>query len=226
MLCFLSGNTLKIIAAISMLIDHIGYMFFPDILIFRIIGRLAFPIFAYMIAEGCRYTKNKLRYFTTIFILALLCQCAYFYSVGDMYLNVLVTFSLSIALIFSFQQCLKALRQGLYVNALLFPLSVLLVYIFTLYFKIDYGFHGIMLPLFASIISPKDEYSRKVNVALFTVGLFILSLSLGGVQYYSLLASGLLLMYSGKRGKYKMKYFFYVFYPLHLISLEIIKICF
>lgn len=223
MLCFLSGNTLKIIAAISMLIDHIGYMFFPDILIFRIIGRLAFPIFAYMIAEGCRYTKNKLRYFTTIFILALICQCAYFYSVGDMYLNVLVTFSLSIALIFSFQQCLKALGQGLYVNALLFPLSVLLVYIFTLYFKIDYGFPGIMLPLFASIISPKDEYSRKVNVALFTVGLFILSLSLGGVQYYSLLASGLLLMYSGKRGKYKMKYFFYVFYPLHLLVLEVIN---
>ena len=226
MLCFLSGNTLKIIAALSMLIDHIGYMFFPNVIIFRIIGRLAFPIFAYMIAEGCRYTKNKLRYFLTIFILALLCQCAYFYSTGDMYLNVLLSFSLSIVLIFSFQQSLKALGQGLYIKALLFPLSVMLIYILTLYFKIDYGFLGIMFPLFASVISPKDEYSRKANVALFTVGLFILSLSLGGIQYYSLYASLLLLMYSGARGKYKMKYFFYVFYPLHLIVLEIIKICF
>ncbi len=223
MLCFLSGNTLKIIAAISMLIDHIGYIFFPDVIIFRIIGRLAFPIFAYMIAEGCRYTKNKLRYFLTIFILALVCQCAYFYSEGDMYLNVLLTFSLSIALIFSLQHCLKALRQGLYIKALLFPLLVTLIYIFTLYFEIDYGFPGIMLPLFASVVTPKDEYSRTFNVALFTVGLFILSLSLGGIQYYSLYASVLLLMYSGARGKYKMKYFFYVFYPLHLVILEIIN---
>ena len=143
-----------------------------------------------------------------------------------MYLGVLVTFSLSIALMFSFQYCFKALGQGLYINALLFPLSVMLVYIFTLYFEIDYGFWGIMLPLFASAIPPEDEYSRKINVALFTVGLFILSLSLGGIQYYSLYASPLLLMYSGKRGKYKMKYFFYVFYPLHLIALEVIKKCF
>ncbi len=226
MFCFLSGNMLKIIAAISMLIDHIGYMFFPDVIIFRIIGRLAFPIFAFMIAEGCRYTKNKRWYFLTIFILALICQYAYFYSEGEMYLGVLVTFSLSIALILSFQYCLKALGQGLYINALLFPLSVMLVYIFTLYFEIDYGFWGIMLPLFASAIPPEDEYSRKINVALFTVGVFILSLSLGGIQYYSLYASPLLLMYSGKRGKCKMKYFFYVFYPLHLIVLEVIKKCF
>ena len=55
----LTNNQLKIIAMISMLIDHIGLQMFPDLLIFRIIGRLAFPIFAYMIAEGCFYTKNK-----------------------------------------------------------------------------------------------------------------------------------------------------------------------
>ena len=225
MLCFLSGNTLKIIAAISMLIDHIGYIFFPDILIFRIIGRLAFPIFAYMIAEGCRHTKNKLRYFLTIFILALVCQGAYFYSEGSMYLGVLITFSFSIILIFSLQHCLRSLREGFYIKALSFPLLVTLIYIFSLYFEIDYGFYGIILPLFASVISPKDEYSRTLNVFLFTVGLFILSESLGGIQYYSLLASVPLLMYSGARGKFKMKYFFYIFYPLHLIVLEVIKKC-
>ena len=55
----LSGNALKIIAAISMVIDHVGLMFFPTLKILRIIGRLAYPIFAFMIAEGCYYTKNK-----------------------------------------------------------------------------------------------------------------------------------------------------------------------
>ena len=49
----LSGNALKIIAALAMVADHVGLMFFPQVRILRIIGRLAYPIFAYMIAQGC-----------------------------------------------------------------------------------------------------------------------------------------------------------------------------
>ena len=66
---FLNGNVLKIIAAILMVIDHIGFTFFPSVMILRYIGRLAMPVFAFMIAEGCRYTKDKLRYFLTIAVL-------------------------------------------------------------------------------------------------------------------------------------------------------------
>ena len=55
----LNGNHLKLIAAFSMLLDHAGILLFPQIRMLRIIGRLAYPIFAFMIAEGCRYTKNK-----------------------------------------------------------------------------------------------------------------------------------------------------------------------
>lgn len=55
----LSGNQLKIIAMITMLIDHIGVNLFPSVTIMRVIGRLSFPIFAYMIAEGCRYTRDR-----------------------------------------------------------------------------------------------------------------------------------------------------------------------
>ena len=58
----LSGNQLKIIALIAMTIDHIGLQFLPHVTILRIIGRLAFPIFAYMIAEGCLHTRNRRRY--------------------------------------------------------------------------------------------------------------------------------------------------------------------
>ena len=58
----LSGNMLKILGAVFMLIDHIGVVFFPEVKILRILGRISFPIFAFMIAEGCRYTRNKLRY--------------------------------------------------------------------------------------------------------------------------------------------------------------------
>ena len=62
----LSGNQLKLIALAAMTVDHIGVQFFPNIQLLRIIGRLALPIFAYMIAQGCRYTKNKARYLGTI----------------------------------------------------------------------------------------------------------------------------------------------------------------
>ena len=58
----LSGNALKIIAAVAMLIDHVGIMFFPTVAIYRIIGRLSFPIFAFMIVEGYFHTKNLKKY--------------------------------------------------------------------------------------------------------------------------------------------------------------------
>ena len=68
----LSSNALKLIALVSMTVDHIGLILFPQYRVLRIIGRIAFPIFAYMIAEGCRYTSNRIRYFLTIFLLTLL----------------------------------------------------------------------------------------------------------------------------------------------------------
>ena len=99
----LSGNILKYIAALSMLLDHIGVIFFPNEITFRILGRLALPIFAYMIAEGCRYTRNKLRYFLYVFGLAFACQLVYFIYDGDTYMCILVTFSLAILMIYALQ---------------------------------------------------------------------------------------------------------------------------
>ena len=74
----LSGNTLKIIALIAMTLDHLCLLVFPEMQWFRIIGRIAMPIFAYMIAEGCRYTKNKVKYFLMVFVLGVICQVVYF----------------------------------------------------------------------------------------------------------------------------------------------------
>ena len=68
----MTSFVIKIIAAMTMFIDHMGLMLFPHMDIFRIIGRLAFPIYAYCIAEGFRYTRNRLKYFLQIFILGVL----------------------------------------------------------------------------------------------------------------------------------------------------------
>ena len=63
----LNANALKFLAAALMLVDHIGYLLFPQALFLRIIGRLSFPLFAFAISEGCRYTKNKTKHFLLIF---------------------------------------------------------------------------------------------------------------------------------------------------------------
>ena len=64
----MNRNVLKIIALLTMIIDHIGAVFFPDVLILRVIGRVAFPIFAFFVAEGYYYTKSKKRYVITMLI--------------------------------------------------------------------------------------------------------------------------------------------------------------
>ena len=232
---FLSGNMLKIFAAVCMVIDHVGLLFFPRVTAFRIIGRLAFPIFAFMIAEGARYTRSRATYIGTLGALAAICQAVYYLFDHSLYMCILVTFTLSLVMIFALQEFKKRLFDGdasaieKLIFGFVFALSVLGCFIFNQLFTVDYGFGGCLLPLFASLldlrgvkVSEGFERLDKIvlRVAVFGVGLVFVSLSLGGLQGYSLLALIPLLLYSGERGKYKMKYFFYLFYPLHLVALE------
>lgn len=213
----LSGNTLKFIGALSMFLDHMGFILFPDIIFFRIIGRLAFPIFAFMISEGCRYTKNILRYFFTVLICGILFQLAYYIATGQTDMNIFITFSISIALIISlkyFSQTEQSPFAALGVIILLCG-----VFILNSLFEIDYGVLGSIAPVFSLLTQTRDDEHIK-RVMMFSVGLLILCVAYGGIQYYSLLAIPLLLSYNGKRGKLKLKYFFYIFYPTHLMLLQ------
>ncbi len=235
----LSGNALKIIAALTMLIDHIGYMLFPRVIILRIIGRLAFPIFAFMIAEGCKHTRNKLRYFLTVGVFATAIQIVYGVVMRSWKMSVFVTFTLAIFLIYLFQffkDCLFDSRCAWVkkvLSGVIFTLAVVAVYFLNRFVNIDYGFYGCMMPVAASLFhSPKGVSSSllekldciPVNVITMGVCLAWFSINRGWVQVYSLLALPLLMLYSGKRGKLKMKYFFYIFYPLHLVALEGIRL--
>lgn len=220
----LCGNLLKLIAAVAMVTDHAGLMFFPQYPIFRIIGRLAFPIFAFMIAEGCHYTKSRPHYFLSVFLLGATCQTVYYIFCGDTYLNILLTFSCSILLIYLLQ--LWKSRQKL-LFMLPFAAAVALAYVLNGYIHMDYGFWGVMTPVFAAL--PHPARGEKItgrrnacNVTLLCIGLWLLAMVSGGVQYYSLLALPLLYLYSGKRGKGNFKYAFYLFYPLHLAALQAI----
>ena len=216
----LSGNALKLIAAAAMVADHVGYLFFPTVAALRIIGRLAFPIFAYMVAEGCGYTRNKLKYFLHVFLLAVICQIVYFVAARDTHMNILVTFSLAILLIYAMDAVKSAVSLGKRIGwTVVFTTGVAAVYLLTQYVSVDYGFWGVMTPVLAGAFRGKTD-KRYISVLMLGAGLLLVSGYLGGVQIYSLFALPLLLLYSGKRGKWKMKYFFYIFYPLHLALLE------
>lgn len=77
------NDVLKLIAIITMIIDHIGAAFFPDMIIFRSIGRIAFPIFAYQLAIGYKHTSNLAAYARRLFIFACISYTPYIYFLGD-----------------------------------------------------------------------------------------------------------------------------------------------
>jgi hypothetical protein len=232
----LSSNQLKLIALIAMTLDHIGKQLLPQYPILQIIGRLAFPIFAYMIAEGCKYTRNRKRYFATIFIAGLLCQIVYYIAMESLYLCVLITFSLSILIIFAIDYAIEPIREwhnmvkhyGAYKNIMIIvarcilPIVLICAVVYACeelpdilwrkYFDIDYGIWGVLMPVV--IYYGKGKLSKLVLSAIMIT---LLAMSIEGIQWYSLFALIPLLLYNGRRGKLNMKNLFYVYYPLHLV---------
>lgn len=223
----LTGNQLKLIALMAMTVDHIGMELFPQYPILRLIGRLAYPIFAYMIAEGCRYTRSMPRYLGTMALVASVCQVVYFVAMGSVYQCILVTFSLSIGLILLIQNA----REKKTVAAWLLPAAgfvgavlvceVLPRLLSGTDFGVDYGIVGVLVPVL--IYLGKDKGSVLLLAAL---GLTFLAEVYGLAQWFALLALPLLALYNGQRGKARMKLFFYLYFPAHLLILHLIQTLF
>lgn len=232
----LTGNQLKIIALIAMTCDHVGLQLLPQFPIFRIIGRIAFPIFAYFIAEGCRHTRNRKQYLLNMAGFAAVCQLVSFFATGSLYLSVLVSFTVAIGLIYLIDWCsctccasagcatASCGSAGFWAAAAAFQ-GVLLICWFLPSFApgtdlgLDYGFCGILLPCLAYLLQ-----NRRNQLILFSFGLVLLSFSSGGIQWFCLLSLPLLALYNGKRGKHRMKYLFYFYYPAHLAVIYLLSL--
>ena len=207
----LSGNALKILAMIFMTCDHVAVELLPDWDFLRIIGRLAMPIYAYMIAEGCRFTHDRKKYLWRLSSLALLCQVVYFFAVGSLYQCILVTFSLSVCLIWALETSPKS--WGLLVFlASAFLCEGLPVLLKGTDFAVDYGIVGVCLPSLVYFGRTREE-----KLLGFTLGLILLALQYGGIQWFGLGAVPLLMLYSGERGKLPIGRLFYFYYPAHLV---------
>ena len=216
----MSAFVLKIIAVITMFIDHFGYVVSNGKLSFyNYIGRIAFPIFAFQISEGYIHTKNLKKYFLKLFSFALISQIPFMLFskiVTDKFgLNVLFTLFLGLTAIFIYDKC-KYKILGIIAG-----IAIGLIAEFT---RCDYGLFGVSLILIFyifknNIINTSIFYfiavSTKYGILAFKSGMQprILYLFIG-----TFISMFFIALYNGKKGK-DTKYLLYLFYPIHLILL-------
>lgn len=216
----LSNNQLKILAMITMTMDHMGMILFPEQLWLRIIGRLAFPIYAYMIAEGCTHTRSMGRYLGSLGIMALVCQLAYSFATGSLVQSILVTFTLSVGLIW----VMKWARSRHFPAKLLACAAIFGVLFITeglpmllpeTDFAVEYDFIGVILPV-------AIYFCRTKAQKLWICGalLALMSAFMWPGQWFGLLTIPILALYNGRRGRLPMKWIFYLYFPAHLLVLQ------
>ena len=208
----LTSNQLKILAMITMTVDHIGAYLLPQYDILRMIGRLAFPIYAYLIAEGCAHTRDRRRYLLQMGGMALLCQLVYFFATGSLYQCILVTFTLSILLIYAIDSGSPLLGAGMFL-VVLFLTGFLPNRLPGFY--IDYSLWGVLTPVAVYL-------GRNKREKLLFCGILLALLAAdhsGFTQWLGLLSLIPLALYNGQRGKARIKWFFYLYYPIHLVAI-------
>lgn len=223
----MNRNILKIIAVLTMLIDHIGMVFFSSIVWLRIIGRLAFPIFAFFVAEGMKYTKSRKKYLLTMFLFACLSQIPYIFITGSFIkLNILFTFIFAGFLIFLIEKVISGVGSDIGSLVLLALLAITTIFL-GVFSALDYGLLGVLLVLAFYFI--KHKVWRFVAAACILILITLKTVVLAGltfnniIQAFSLLSLILLAFYNGEKGNASLKYLFYVFYPLHLAVILLIK---
>jgi len=223
----MNRNVLKIIAVVTMLVDHIGWQFFPDIVWLRVIGRLAFPIFAFFISEGMRYTRDRKRYILTMLLIGVISQVFYsFLAERVTNLNIMFTFVFAGVLIVLIEKVQKENKKMDVLMLTLFIVFVLLVWCLTM---VSYGILGVVLVLAFYFI--KNKPLKYTIGALILIFMSLFEAIIGGftfrsiIQVFSVLSVVIIaLCYNGQKGKINLKYLFYVFYPLHLAVILLIKI--
>jgi len=209
---------IKLIAIITMFIDHVGVMIYPELTIYRIVGRIAFPLFAFQLGIGYIHTKNKIQHLIKILIFAFLIQSGYgvaelFFNIQKNYyiLNIFFTLFFGLLIIYLYDK-----RENvLLFIVLLIPILLKLL----LKVKFDYGLYGIALIFIMYIFNN--------NTVLFIIAMLMLLLTNciienNYLQLFSLFSLLFILMPIEFNIKIP-NYVFYIFYPLHLMFLYVLQ---
>lgn len=198
---------IKLLAAILMVIDHIGQVFFPNILAFKAIGRLSFPLFAWLIGQGEKYTHNFKIYLLRLIGLGLISQPFYYFLFQDYRPNILLTLALGLLAI----RLDKITHLRLVFTCILALVAQLI--------QTDYGAYGVFLIVLLSYFDSKKIIAWVLWIFL-NLGTPIVY-SIHPIQLLAIFAPFILLTWNGQQGQ-KAKWFYW-FYPLHLAVLLLIK---
>ena len=216
---------LKIIAIVTMVSDHVGKILYPDLLLLQIIGRLSFPLFAYLVVLGVESTKKPRKYMATLFSFAVIAQFPYFLAFGIQpfdRLNILFSLFLCALTIYFYNKR----------NPLAFVPLLLSIILMT-----EGSYYVVLTAVGMKLLTDKPKIGALALLALNLQFLFIPDLE-SRIQILSLLTVPLIFLHIKGWLKKEIlipenslaystrKYFFYVFYPLHLALLFLINLFF
>ena len=236
----LTSAALQLIAIITMLIDHIGLFIFDDSLAMRAIGRLAMPLFCFMLTEGFLHTKGKrLRYFGRLIAFAFISQLAFdlihFAGGGgiitslpvllktgllsnSIHLNVMFTLAIGFV-------AMAAIEYSAWIGFCSVPILLIIAELL----HTDYGAFGVLLIICFYLVSKffhkKDQQVFRwfgYVIALFGVTTAQVIVRDNPRQLFALLAIIPIVLYNGKLGKRLPKWFGYIFYPVHMLFIAVI----
>ena len=217
---FDSGRELlKWIAIITMTADHVGVILYPEFEVLRFIGRLSFPLFAYLLMLGMETTRNIRNYFIRLFVFAFISQVPFFlaidYAPFEM-LNIFFTLSSGLLFIYFFKKS---------------SMFVVVPMLASLFLPFDYGIYGIAIIGCMYILKKNTKFGVASLVllnALFLVPWNAQFLSVAAIPLIVLHKNGSLTITKQTAELHAIpvwrKYFFYIYYPLHLTLLYIIKL--
>lgn len=229
----LTGFGLKYIAMFAMAIDHVGAVFIlgtsPLYNVFRGIGRIAFPVFCFLLVEGYMHTSNKQAYFRRLLMFAFISEIpfdmAFFHfpattSWGTLTSHQNVFFTLAFAFL-----AMYLLDKYWYSNQMLGFLWLIGIGFVAEFLSFDYGFTGVIVVMIFFICK---KYRPEISALWAGVIACVPLLSIGyWTSFCVLLAVPLILLYDGTKGSALPggasfpgdKYLFYAFYPVHLVVL-------
>ena len=230
----INGFILKIIAILTMLVDHTGAILFPEQMIFRNIGRIAFPIFVFLIVEGFYHTRNIRKYEIRMLIFALISEIPFDLAFSSQileftYQNVFFTLFLGLVML----DVIRTIQKKMPAAGTAAEILILILFMAAAYFlKTDYDAGGILLIYAFYKLRGRPLWQTAVLLAVSYV-------FFGLVECPSVIAMVPIFLYNGKRGFGKdgvysggrngvgaaaVKYAFYLFYPGHLLILYGIRV--
>ncbi len=219
-LALFSGTTLKLIAMASMVFDHIGDSFFPELIWMRLLGRIAMPIFAFCTAEGFIHTHDRIRYLRRLLLFGVVSEIPFDLVTAGKVLefthqNIMFTFAWAILALVCFEGILnrgrtKARTAGAYAVLLLF-LGI------SLFLGLDYNLLAPGLIFVFYLLREKGLWLKTAAAA----GYHVLLRNVG-IYWFGLLGFVPIFLYNGKRGA-GLKWLFYLFYPGHLLLIWLVR---